>query len=555
MKKKWLLILVGCPLIVSQTIAPSFLATTESAWYPNPYALNTTLNAQVVPVMPPVGNTTPLPNDLAAYTEKGYGNWTLQKANGYTKRTELLPKGIKAATKSTQLTKFFTMSDIHIVDMQSATQPLFFGEKPDPGMQSAYTGSMLYSTQTFNTAIRSVNQLNKTSQIDFGIFLGDAVNNAQKNELEMYLDVIEGRLVNPNSNPSTTYTTEYTQPFKAEGLDVPWYQVLGNHDHFWEGSQSFTDKVQKAAIGDTIMKQGLGQGTQSTEGNVVYGGTIDPATPYGKIVMSGYATPGDEINHKIVPNVERQIITGKDFINMIPRGHGLKLDTTKDPLGCYTLQPKADVPVTLIVLDNTADQEQKFTDRSATAAGTNAALSFLSNDKLVWLKKQMDQAQAANKLIVVATHIPLGIEQMWSSSSEVSRKTFVETLNSYPNMALLLAGHRHLNTVTLFPKADKTDGFWQVETASLRDFPQQFKMININVNNNGTVSIFANSVDPIMEKGSMMETARKYAIGASQIYPEPRGMTIPPEKSRVENVELLKKLTPKMEVALKKYMK
>lgn len=114
------------------------------------------------------------------------------------------------------------------------------------------------------------------------------------------------------------------------------------------------------------MKQGLVQGTQSTEGNDVYGGTIDPSTTYGKIVMSGLPLPGDEISHKIVPNVERQVITSTDFINMIPRGHGLKLDTTKDPLGCYTLQPKTGAPVTLIVLDDTADQKQVFTDKSPT---------------------------------------------------------------------------------------------------------------------------------------------------------------------------------------------
>ncbi len=557
MKKNWLFLLLVCPIITSQVIVPGFSATSEKAWYPNPYALNSTLDVQVVPIIPPSPNeiTPPEPNDLAAYTGKGYGKWELQKSYGYTKRTELLPANIKPATKSTQLTQFFTMSDIHIVDMQSATQPLYFGEKPEAGMQSAYTGSMLYSTQTFNTAIRSVNLLNKSSKIDFGLFLGDAVNNAQKNELDTYLNIIQGRMVSPNSNPSVTYMTEYTQPFKAEGLDVPWYQVLGNHDHFWEGSQGFTNKVRKSAVGDSVMKQGLVQGTQSTEGNDVYGGIIDPSTEYGQIIMSGIPFSGDEITHKIVPNIERQVITSTDFINMIPKGHGLKIDTTKDPLGCYTLDPKTGVPLTVIVLDDTAPQDQKFTDKSLDSQTTNAAMSFFSKEKLTWLKNQMDKAQADNKLIVIATHIPLGIEQMWSSSSEVSRKEFIDTLNSYPNMTLLLAGHRHLNTVTMFQTEDKSNGFWQVETSSLRDFPQQFKMIKINVNNNGTVSIFANSVDPIMEEGSMMEKARKYAIGASQIYPEPKGVTMPVQKSRVENVELLKKLTPKMESVLKKYIK
>lgn len=65
----------------------------------------------------------------------------------------------------------------------------------------------------------------------------------------------------------------------------------------------------------------------------------------------------------------------------------------------------------------------------------------------------------------------------------------------------------------------------------------------------------ANSVDPIMESGSMMEKSRMYAIGASQIFPEPSSIILPKEKSRVENVELLKTLSPDMIKELSVYLK
>lgn len=541
MIKKALALALGICLVGTQV---GFVEVGQSG-KADPYGLNSTLDVQVVPIDPPAASlqNPPLPNALEQYQEKGYGAWTLEPSKGYTKRTDLLPKGIKPVKKSKQLTQFFTMSDIHIVDIQSTTQPLVFGEVPAAGMQSAYTGSMLYSTQVLDTAVRSVNRINQKNPIDFGLMLGDAANNAQKNEIDMYLDILQGRLVNPNSNPMTTYKTEYMQPFKASGLDVPWYQVIGNHDHFWEGSYAFTEKVKAAAIGDTLMRFGLKHGSQETEGEDVYGGVIDPETEYGRIVMSGKSTGSDAATHRIASNIERQVLEASDFVKMFPKGHGLKSDTSVDPLGCYVVDPQPNKPIRVIVLDNTAPQDTKFIDPTAEKpVMTNAAMAYLSKDKLAWLERQMAAAQKANKLIVVAVHIPTGMKGLWSSTSEVKEQEFINTLLKYPNMSLLLAGHRHLNTVIPYSTPNNDNGFWQVETASLRDFPQQFKLFKFNVNDNGTLSILANSVDPVMEAGSFMEKSRKFAIGASQIYPEPRSIILPKEKSRVENMELYKKI-------------
>lgn len=555
MLKKPYISLIIASLLFTQISGTSVFAQTQT---PDPYTLNTTLNAQVIPVVPSEASrlNPPLPNEIEKYQEKGYGEWTLGKSSGYTKRTDILPANVKAPTKSSPLAHFFTMSDIHIVDVQATTQPLYFGETPVPGMQSAYSGSMLYSTQVLDSAVRSVNMLNKKSKIDFGLMLGDAANNSQSNEVNMYLDVLTGRMVHPNSNPSKMYDTDYMQPFKAEGLDVPWYQVLGNHDHFWEGSYASSDKVKAATTGDTLMRFYKDESSQKTEGEEIYGGTIDPSTPYGKIVMSGKSNGDDASAHKVSPNTERRVLSAKDFVNIFPKNHGLKADTSVDPLACYVVDPKSNVPVRVIVLDNTAPQDTTFIDPTKDShVMTTAAMAFLSKEKLAWLEKQMAQAQADNKLIVVATHIPTGMKGIWSSTSEVTEKQFIDTLLKYPNMSLLLAGHRHLNTVIPYKAETGDNGFWQVETSSLRDFPQQFKMFDIKINDNETISILANSVDPVMEKGSIMEKSRSYAIAASQIFPEPASIIMPAEKSRVENVELYKKLSPTMVKVLSKFQK
>jgi metallophosphoesterase (TIGR03768 family) len=431
------------------------------------------------------------------------------------------------------------MSDIHITDIQSPSQVLYYGEIATQGMSSAYSGSILYTTQVFDTAIRTVNKMNSNpnTQLDFGIMLGDAVNNAQRNELQMYLDVLAGKQIKPNSNLKKNFNTDYTKTFQAEGLKTPWYQVLGNHDHFWQGTYGGSEKVKKALVGDTMMRISAVRNSKETEGEAIYGGIIDASTPLGKIVGSGKSNGHDSDTHKLPANPERKFLEAKDFVSMIPNGHGLKIDAN-NPLACYTFEPKANVPLRVIVLDNTAKQDEIFLDNEKGQPVTTAALATLSFEKLKWLKTELDRAQRDKKLIVVATHIPTNMPGIWSKTSEVSETEFIDTLRSYPNMTLLLAGHRHLNTVVAYPTKDATKpelGFWQVETASLRDFPQQFRVFKFNLNDDGTLSIIATDVDPIVTKGSLMEISRKYAIAASQIFPEPKGIVVPKEKSRAYN--------------------
>jgi hypothetical protein len=93
-------------------------------------------------------------------------------------------------------------------------------------------------------------------------------------------------------------------------------------------------------------------------------------------------------------------------------------------------------------------------------------------------------------------------------------------LQNTPNLLVWLAGHRHLSTVKAFmPPATggPENGFWQVETSSLRDFPQQFRTFEIYLNSDYTVSIVTVNVDPAVAEGTPAATSRSYAIAAQQI--------------------------------------
>jgi hypothetical protein len=136
-------------------------------------------------------------------------------------------------------------------------------------------------------------------------------------------------------------------------------------------------------------------------------------------------------------------------------------------------------------------------------------------------------------------------------SSEVN---LIEQLKSFPNLILWVAGHRHLNNVTAFPSADPAhpeNSFWEVETKSLREFPEQFRTFDIVRNSDNTVSIITTDVDADMEDGSLAAIGRTYAIASNQIY----GLFGQPlETGSVSyNAELVKQLTPGMKEKLKNY--
>ena len=102
-------------------------------------------------------------------------------------------------------------------------------------------------------------------------------------------------------------------------------------------------------------------------------------------------------------------------------------------------------------------------------------------------------------------------------------------------------------------------GFWQVETSSLRDFPQQFRTFKIYLNSDYTISIVTTDVDPAVKDGSPAATSRKYAIAAEQIvgadiynFNPTNDSTIKPMSTGSYNAELVKKLSPKMQAKLAK---
>jgi hypothetical protein len=114
---------------------------------------------------------------------------------------------------------------------------------------------------------------------------------------------------------------------------------------------------------------------------------------------------------------------------------------------------------------------------------------------------------------------PLG-DASTTTQNAVTLAGLVTKLQNTPNLLMWIAGHRHLNTVKAFmpPAGGSPDqGFWQVETSSLHDFPQQFRTFEIYLNSDYSISIVTVNVDPAVADSTPAATSRKNAIAAQQI--------------------------------------
>jgi metallophosphoesterase (TIGR03768 family) len=494
-----------------------------------------------------------------------YGAWTYGPGLDYQKRLDLMPTGYNGAlvTKSARLLNFIAITDAHMTDEETPASAMYFGYKG--GFIGGYSPVLLFTTQVFDAAIRTINLLHKEKPFDFGISMGDACNNTQYNELRWYIDILDGKKIIPDSgikdDPNPGTGNDYQDEFQAEGLDqtIPWYQTMGNHDHFWTGLLPPDDAARAVYVGDEILNVDnvlqYPYEPKPFETHGLFMGSIDGTTALGEITGIGaennFATPPKV--HAADPN-RRSLLKEQwmsEFFNTSsnPVGHGFSQANVDSKFSSYSFEPKSDIPIKVIVLDDTQDNDDPhlnfYAHSSIDAAG------------YAWLVNELEKGQSEGKLMIISSHIPIGVlppdnGMGWSESAAVSEGDFIAKLHTYPNLILWIAGHRHVNQVTPMPSTDPAhpeNGFWEVETTSLRDFPQQFRMFDITRNNDNTVSIFATDVDPVMQEGSLPAQSRYYAVAAQQIFDVQK----PYAPSFSYNAELVKQLSPEMLVKIQNY--
>lgn len=526
----------------------------------------TTIDRTIVPDFATVIPTVKI-NNPADFAKYGYGNWHYGPGVPCQKRIDLMPSGYNYAsvTKTSTLLRFFTITDIHITDKESPAQAIFFAPYAKQNGISCYSPLMLYSTQVLDATIQTINDLHKQQPFDLGLALGDMANSAQYNEIRWFIDIMDGKTITPSSGVQKPGTNNhYQDTYKAAGLNptIPWYATIGNHDHFWMGSKPMNTKIENTLIGSSILQLGdIFNDPDAMDKNTFSTGTLDGSTQYGTIIGSGVvATMGTIPTVSSDPN--RHAVTIPDLINQfstttsLPVGHGFVQSDPANVFGAnYSFVPKSNVPLKIIVLDDTQDASETPYEEGIYGHGE------LTTDRYNWLMAQLQAGQDANQLMIISTHIPIGVVAQGSPMDwkpvppgYSSEKNLIAQLQSFPNLILWVCGHRHLNNVTAFPSTDPAhpeNSFWEVETKSLREFPEQFRTFDIVQNSDNTISIITTDVDADMPAGSLAAIGRTYAIASNQIY----GLFGQPlETGSVSyNAELIKPLSPAMQKKIKNY--
>jgi metallophosphoesterase (TIGR03768 family) len=550
--------LTGCGSSAAPPQPPPRIAS-----WPIARQVYTTTQRQVCPV--PISPTAPhlAPGDVSLYAKYGYSAWSIGGPLQHIVRKDLAP-GYTGAPNAARLLYYFSMSDIHIADKESPAQPLYVGWNApygpsSSGLSSAYSPILLSTPQVLDAAIQTINALHRVTPFDFGLSLGDACNNTQYNELRCFLDTIDGKVITPSSGAHVGASIiDYQMPFYAAGIsrDLPWYQVIGNHDQFWMGCQFEVAKTRNAHIGSTILNIEDNPEQCVIDSTGAYMGVVDGSTIYGNIIGAGpeadFTTPptvvADANRHTLASLTSTTHNWMSEFFNTTsnPVGHGFTQANLDQDLACYSFVPKSDIPIKFIVLDDTV----KGPDQANYAAGA------LDDVRFQWLVSELDAGQTANQLMVIAAHVPILPQSsltdttpfpMWPGP-EYTDDYVLNILHQYPNLILWMAGHRHVNVVTPQPDphGDPTLGFWEVETCSLRDHPQQFRTFDIRRNSDNTVSIIITNVDPAVQPGSPAYKSRGYALGAFRIFGATPAI-IADTTSHSYNAELVVQLTPVMQ--------
>ncbi len=436
--------------------------------------------------------------------------------------------GVQFPRESEPLLVLHHLSDLHVCDTQSPLRPEFldrWGDADSPiheivGIIGTYRPHSILTTQVVEAMVLALNRITSGPlsghPVNAAIVTGDATDNAQINEVDWYITLLDGGLVRPDSGAddryegvmnghSESYDTKYWHPhgtppgkldddprakygfptipglldlvrkgFVATGLKFPWYAVHGNHDALLQGTVNPTVATQETQVADRRY-EGLPSALSLAETLALFN-QVGPAR---------YPDPADAPFAQVTPDVNRRALERGEFISKhleasgTPRGHGFGGENLESKNAYYARDLGG---VRLIVLD--------------TVNPYGGWQGSLDQEQFAWLEATIAQSP---RPVVLASHHPLStIFNGYSTGNPRVCKDEVEAmLLKYPQVILWVAGHEHRHHTEWVGDQSKNIGFWHVETSSHIDWPQQSKTIEVVKGSNGDFYIGLTTVDHV----------------------------------------------------------
>jgi metallophosphoesterase (TIGR03767 family) len=363
--------------------------------------------------------------------------------------------------------------------------------------------------------------------LQLAVTTGDAIDNAQWNELQAFLALLDGGLVSPDSGgpdyqgvqsldwpgdmfwrPDGTgpagpdyFRREHGYPhhpgllrralreFTAAGLGVPWLSCFGNHEALNQGVGAQTPALAAALTG--------GRKPTDLPEDFDHDGALELFSGCPEAFMAGPY-------RDVTPDPSRRPISRRDFVTAHlragsrPFGHGFGERNRLDGTAYYAYDTPA---VRFIALDT-----------NCLAGG---AAGCLDRDQARWLEARLAEVHSAyrgpggdevrtghdDRLAVLFSHHGTGTlnnargghagpdgEPMLGAAG------LLAMLRRFPNVVLWLNGHTHTNAVRPHRGDAGRGGFWEVTTCAVVDWPCQTRVVEL-LDHGDHLSIVTTMVD------------------------------------------------------------
>ena len=435
-------------------------------------------------VSPPDPGPPSTPSVLSSWLAEGYGQTTLGAGQ------PLLPVSPPGATvppvgaNPTMLLRFVHLPDIQLADDESPNRAC---DLDVPAVSGATDGAFRPQEgdecRILDAAIRTINTLNTTLPISFVLTGGDNADNAQTNEIDWFLQIMDGASSvkcdsGDYNDPVKGPNNDGKDPFDAVGLDVPWWWVTGNHDVNIQGTFPVDATSQARALGTKPLSK-----------------TRDYTKPGAPL----FAGP-------VVPDARRAALTRPDLMKLVAAdgdGHGVSASQVSSGKAFYSFDVTG-TPLRFIILDTPAE-----------TGGVEAVIH--QADITGTIKPLFDQALSDGKLVITASHHSTdevndgsgfgGVQQ----ADALTETEWEDFLGGYDNLLFSMVGHLHLHRVTYVTPATG-HAFWEVMTGALADYPHQFRLVEIWDDDNGWIRMRAIVTDYQTENDPVAAAGRTLAI-------------------------------------------